>query len=333
MTKLAPDQIQELEKNEEFDRILRVERFKGPAKKTETSEKTKKSSDPATSEKKKTHANKINEIKRKKIAEKKARKKQRKGGTGKLRPHLPKLEDGAGFDGRRPLFDPFIPGQSATMNVAFTGISAGTVELRVNPMLEVNGEKAYHFSAHAKTNSFFSFFYSVNDWADTYVRYKDLVPLSFSLHVRESKQFREARTFFDWKRGKARFWEKQVRGKKRSERKKEWELLPYSQNVVSAFFYIRLFKFSVGKKIAFRVADNGKNLIVRATVVRREKISTGAGTFDAHVLKLQFEYNGVFEQKGDIYVWVIDDPYQHLARIEAKIKLGTMSLELEKIAP
>lgn len=228
-------------------------------------------------------------------------------------------------------FDPFRVGQKASMNVAFSGISAGTVELRVNPFLEVNGERAYHFSTHAKSNSLFSFFYSVDDWAETYVRYRDFLPLSFAVHVNESRQVGEVRSYFDWQSMTAKYWEKTIRRGKKKEKNLSWEILPQAQNVISAFFFLRLLPYEPGKKMVFRVADEGKNIAVHMETAGKERVKTDAGEFDAFLTKVRFEYNGVFKQTGDVSVWIIDDEYRHIARLEAKIKLGTMSLSLREI--
>lgn len=321
-----PEQVEELKENKEFDEIVKV--VKIPPKKN----------------KKKKEESAVNEPKTKNVGAKKSKKKnvetadkskkesgQEKKAVKKLAKHLPELEDSEGFDGRRPIFDPFIVGEKATMEVAFTGIPAGTVDFTVNPYLEVNGEKSYHFLARARSNAFFSFFYKVDDWVETYVRYKDWLPLTFSMHVRESKQFRESRTYFDWKNLKGKFWEKKIRSGKTREKKIEWDILPFSQNVVSGFYYIRLLKYKAGKRFKFRVADDGKNLIVQVDCLRKEKVSTGLGEFDAYLSKVQFEYNGVFKQTGDILLWTIDDEYQTIAKIEAKIKLGTISMTLQNI--
>lgn len=325
-TSFKAEQIEEVQRNSEFEDVIKVSPIKENLKEeTIKVAPQKEKPNPAKTSEKKSQSS---EKSLKKVNNANVDSTEAEVSAPK---HLPSLEDSEGFLGRRPIFDPFKVGENARMDVSFTGISAGTVELRVNPFLEVNGKKSYHFSGHAETNSFFSFFYKVNDWIETYVDYKDLVPHSMALHVRESRQFREARTYFNWEKLQGKHWEKKIRKGKAREKKIEWQLLPYSQNVLSAFFYLRLFKYKVGKQLKFSVADDGKNLIVQIDVLRKEKLKTAAGEFDCYVSKVKFEYNGVFKQTGDIFLWTIADQYQNIARLEAKIKLGTMVLELEKL--
>src|SRR5690606_8009844 len=117
------------------------------------------------------------------------------------------------------------------------------------------------------------------------------------------------------------FWDKKINAEKRvEERNSEWDILEYSQNVFSAPFYIRSFQLVPGKKINFRVAHEKENLIVKAEVLRRERIATPAGEFNTVVVKPQIELNGFFKPVGDIFLWFTDDDRKLLVRMESKIK-------------
>lgn len=183
----------------------------------------------------------------------------------------PDLEDSQGFEGRRPLVDPFRVGEVVTHNVHYFKVSAGDLHLKVEPFVQVNGKRAYAFATEVKTSSLFSSFYSVDDRAVTLLDFEELIPRVFTLHVKESGQLREARSYFDFNKNQATYWEKKVTKKKGAEEKKlQWEILPYSQNVFSAIFYMRVFKWEVGKEIAFRVADDEENLVFRGRPLREK---------------------------------------------------------------
>jgi hypothetical protein len=202
-------------------------------------------------------------------------------------PRQPDIEDTVGFDsGRRPLVDPYRVGEKMVFNISYFAVGAGTLELETLPFAQVNGQKAYHFQMTGKSNSFFSKIYAVEDVATTYLSYDELVPLNLQISIKESKQLAETRTFFDWKTMKASYWQKKVTKEKGERSKKlDWDLLPYSQNVISAAYYMRVFKYELGKTLAFRVADEGKNIVFKGEVIRKEKLETDAGTFDTIVIK------------------------------------------------
>lgn len=246
----------------------------------------------------------------------------------------PEIEDDIGFQGRRPVKDPFRVGEVITHEVSYFKTTAGSLVLKVEPMVNVNGRKAYNFATEIKTSSMYSHIYAVDDRVETFVDYETLVPRVYALHVRESGQLREARMLFDEKANRATFWEKKVTEKSGTEEKKQaWDILPYSQNVFSAIFYMRNFQWEPGKEIAFRVADDEQNLIFKGKCLRREKIDTVLGEKDALVIKPQIILKGAFKPVGDIYIWLSDDEHKYPLRIESKIKIGTLVSEVISIEP
>jgi hypothetical protein len=235
----------------------------------------------------------------------------------------PEFEDSEGFEGRRPKVDPFRVGEKVTMTVSYFALTAGEFTIEVRPFVQVDGHKSYHFAGTAITTSVFASFYAVDDWFETFVDYETLLPYSYALHVKETKQLREARSLFDWKKMKAFFWDKKINSEGKVEEKKlDWDLAPYSQNIFTAAYYLRNAQLAVGKKLAFNLSHENENLRVTAEVLRKEHIETPAGEFDTVVVKPKIEINGAFKPVGDIFVWMTDDDRKLIVRIESKIKIG-----------
>jgi hypothetical protein len=266
--------------------------------------------------------------KKKKAAVKKKEKPKVKG------PRQPDIEDSEGFDGRRPIVDPYRVGEKVIFDVSYFNINAGTISMEVKPFVTVNGKKAYHFMVSGSSNSFFSKIYAVDDKLETYVSYDDMLPLSLQVSIKESKQLAEARTFFDWKNMKASYWQKRITKEKGERSKKiDWEIKPYSQNVVSVAYYLRAFKLEPGKKHAVRIADEGKNIVFTGEVLRREKLKTPVGELATVVVSPRITADGVFKPIGEILLWFTDDDQKLLVRLESKIKIGTIvakARELER---
>jgi hypothetical protein len=237
--------------------------------------------------------------------------------------HMPEIEDTEGFEGRRPVVDPFHVGEKVTLMLTYFGVSAGDTTLEVKPFVELNGRKAYHFYSQMKSSSVFSMFYKVDDFGESYMDYDQMVPLTFTLSAVETKQLREARQFFDWKIKKASFWERRVTKESGvEEHKKEWDLLPFSQNIYTAVQYARTFQLRDGKTYVYHVSDDGRAWDVRATVVRREILKTDIGTFKTIVIKPEVATEGVLKAMGEVFFWYTDDDRHFLVKFEAKIKIG-----------
>ncbi len=246
----------------------------------------------------------------------------------------PDLEDDEGFQGRRPIVDPFRVGEKVVHDVHYFRVSAGTLTMSLSPFVQVNGRKSYSFVFDIETSSLFSQFYSVKDRATVLMDYEELIPRVYTLNVKETGQLREARSFFDFDKGLATFWEKKYTKKNgHEERKESWEILPYSQNVFSAVHYMRLFQWDVGREISFRVADDKQNLVFKGKCLRREKLKTEVGEFTALVIKPEFTLQGKFKPVGENLIWISDDDRRFILRIESSIKIGTLVSEIVALEP
>ena len=248
----------------------------------------------------------------------------------KMKKRQPSLEDSEGFDGRRPIADPFRIGEFVTLNVKYFNMNAGEATFKVEPFKEVNGKKSYHFSATVKSNKRFAIFYKVENRADTFMDFEELIPYTLSLDNNESSRLVESKTFFDWKKGQATLWEKKVREDKAPKKKfLEWEIDPYTQNIISALFYLRNFTLKPGKKFSFRVSDDGKNYIFNGTALRREVLDTDLGKIKTIVIRPEFQLDGSFKPSGENLIWLTDDDRKLMVRLESKVKIGTLIGELK----
>lgn len=310
-------------KTEEFDKkvkIIEVEEFKAdssPQKETITQP----------------------EVQIKTVKTKKSRKTKKAGKTSetvlpaKNISRQPDIEDTEGFDNqRRPQIDPFRIGEKVTHSVSYLGADAGKLSLMVKPFVYVNGKKNYNFFIDIKSTSFFSKVFAVDDQVQTYMDYETLSPGVFKLDIRDSGQVKEARSYFDFENLKADYWENRFTEKDgHQEKKLNWDILPFSQNPFSAIFYMRVFKWKIGKEYIFRVADDEKNVVFKATALEKTKLTTQAGEFKATKLKAEVVARGNLSKAKDFFIWISDDDRKYVLRIEVKLPVGSLVSEVVEI--
>lgn len=245
----------------------------------------------------------------------------------------PDIEDSEGFDNqRRPLVDPFKVGEKVIHEVSYLGATAGHLTLEVKPFAVVNGIKSYNFNIDIKSTSFFAHVYSVEDEVQTFVNFDTLVPQVFKLNIRDSGQVKEAQSYFDVENLRADYWEHRYTEKHGHEEKKlNWAILPYSQNPFSAIFYMRVFKWEIGKDYSFRVADDEKNVSFHAKAIEKEVLTTDAGTFNAIKIKAEVVTRGNLAKATDFFLWISDDDRKYILKIDVKLPIGTLVSEAVKI--
>jgi hypothetical protein len=246
----------------------------------------------------------------------------------------PEIEDSEGFNGRRPINDPFRAGEEVVHDVHYFKVSAGELRLKVEPFSMVNNRKSYSYAIEIKTIGLFSNFYAVDDRAETFVDFEDMVPRVFQLHVKESGQIKEAKMFFDHQKNLATFWEKKfTKEDGEKEKKLQWDILPFSQNVYSAVYYMRNFKWEIGKEYSYRVTNDEENLVFSGKALRKEVLQTKLGPMNAIVIQPNIVLKGKFKPIGENLIWLSDDDRKYILRIEAKIKIGTLISEVVSINP
>jgi hypothetical protein len=252
--------------------------------------------------------------------------------AGKVAAREPKIEDAVGFNGRRPMVDPFRPGEKVVMTAKYLNVEAGDVAFEVLPFKNVNDRKAYHLRMNIKTNRTFNMFYAVDNTSETYLDYEAMTPQTFTYDAKESSRIREYKIFFDNKKLEATQWKREVHKKKGEKKNKiSWPIEPYSQNILSALFYLRTFQLEPGQKYSFRVADEGKNYVFTFNVLRREKLETSKGLINTLVIRPDYQVDGTFKPSGENTVWVTDDSRKFVVQIAAKVKIGTFMLKLKSI--
>lgn len=246
-------------------------------------------------------------------------------------PREPSIESSEGFDfgSRRPKVDPFVVGEKIVHSIGYIGMEGGRITFQTKPFVEVNNRKSYNFYMGLKTSSMFSKIYSMDDYVETFMDYEQLVPYVFKLSLRESGKLLSSSAYFDNKTLKATFWEKKYTEKNGEEEKKlAWDILPFSQNVFSGIFYMRIFQWEIGKENSFRVADDEKNIVFKATAVEKVVLDTDAGEFKAIKIKASVVTRGALTQAGDFFLWISDDDRKIVLRIEAEIKVGKIVSEI-----
>lgn len=228
----------------------------------------------------------------------------------------------------------FTVGERYQFDITYFGATAGELVLEMLPPKVVAERPVYHIRAIARTASVFSLFYRMNDVAESFMDSVGLFSHKFSLKLDESLQQRDVLELYDQRKNVAHYWSKLDHKKKgKHQEQKEIEVKPFTQDGISAFYFIRTIPLEIGKKYEFPVLTNGKVRDVRVEVIRREEIVTKIGKIRAVVLKPEVMLDGVLKTYGDSFVWISDDEQRRILKVDAKIKVGSIVAYLRDYQP
>lgn len=224
-------------------------------------------------------------------------------------------------------------GEKMTMQITYLGMAAGEFTAEVLPTKIVNGRKVFHLKGSAQSSNIFALFYRVNDWMESYWDSEGLFSHRFHLVLDQTKQSRDALELYDSEKKEVFYWNRRNHVTKGYEEKKETkEMPPFPQDSFSVLYYIRHLPLEDGKEYVVPVMSEGKAWEAVITVIRHEKCSYPGVETDCIVVRPQTRFEGVMRQdRGDSFVWLTNDEHRYLVRMEAKVKIGTVTAVLKKV--
>lgn len=223
--------------------------------------------------------------------------------------------------GAQPLAPPapFDIGERLIFELRWTFIPAGEAIMEVMSHETIEGQPARHFRLTARSNAFFDAFYRVRDIIDAYTDTGLTRSVHYQKKQREGSTHRDVTVVFDLKAGTAQYTN-------RDEVRPPMALLPGSFDPLSAFYYIRGMDLKPGTGLERPITDGKKNVMGRATVVRREKIRVAGKTYDTFLIEPELKHvGGVFEKSpsAKIQLWVTADHRRLPVRLKSKVVVGS----------
>jgi hypothetical protein len=221
----------------------------------------------------------------------------------------------------------FRPGERLTFVLKWTIIPAGEAVLEVLPLEHMAGIDAYHFVLTARSNAFIDAFYTVRDRVDAWSDDAMTRSLVYRKKQHEGSTRRDITVSFNWEEMTAQYTNK---GQARA----PIAITEGTFDPLSIFYWSRSVDLVVGGQIQRAVTDGKKHVIGAADVVRQERITVPAGTFDTLLIEPDLSHvGGVFEKSPDakIQLWISADQRRLPVKLKSKVIVGSFSGELVSV--
>ena len=222
----------------------------------------------------------------------------------------------------------FKSGEKLFYDIKWGLIVAGRAEMRLENIEEINNRKAYHLAVEAKSLPFFDVFYKVRNLDESWIDLESICSHKYIKHQRESGYLKEETVLFDNINKYFSFMECR-NGKCIS--KKEVPMLVFTQDVLSALYYVRTFNLEVGKEYFIDGQSGDKTYSLKVKVYKKEKVSVPAGRFECYKIEPFVIGKGLFEAKGRLWIWVTADSRKIPVLLNTKIFVGSISAILTKV--
>lgn len=147
-------------------------------------------------------------------------------------------------------------------------------------------------------------------------------PVNYRLKTREGSHRKDKEVVFDRQRGRATYVD-HLGGETREAEVPETVFDP-----LSSFYLVRTMDLQVGRPVYVPVFDSKKLWNVQVQVLRKERVTVPAGTFDTIVIRPLMKSEGIFSSKGEILIWVTDDERRMPVLLRSKVAVGSINAEL-----
>lgn len=227
-----------------------------------------------------------------------------------------------------PKIEAFAPGEILTYDITWSNIvTAGTATTEIKEGTLPDGKQVLLFSVTTHSAGLVDTFYRVNDKLESVFDPGIMQSLKFSLNEIHGKRKRNRELIFD-------HVNKTVTSTLNEDPPQIIVIPDQVQDAVSSLYYLRTRDdFIVGKPIIIQVHDSGKNWSVEVQTLGREKVTTPAGKFATIKVRTFPKYEGVFMNKGEIFIWLTDDSRKIPVLMKSTIAIGSIVSTLMKMEP
>jgi hypothetical protein len=229
-----------------------------------------------------------------------------------------------------PPLVPFEVGETFTYKVSWKIFDAGVATLTLGDRLLYQDEEVYRITATARSTGIVSTLFKVFDVFESYLQARDLCSRKITKRIREGRRHHDTVVNFDLKARQARMEDRDLDRPELPAKRFESPIPPCVQDVVSAIYLIRTKNLKVGERLNFPINDGGKTYDVDVEIQAAETIKTPAGMFQTVRLEPKV-FEGLFNKKGRMFVWITTDSDRMPVQLKAKINFGTITAALTKV--
>jgi hypothetical protein len=221
-----------------------------------------------------------------------------------------------------PAAAPFGIGEKFVFSIDFGPINAGEASLEIKNVVDSDGYPCYLIESRATSNRFFSAFYKVRDKVISHIDVYSLFSRYFSKRLREGTYRKTVAYRFDQDNLKVYYADG-----------REFDIMPDSHDILSAFYFVRSLELVPGKDSWINTHSSRKNYELRVIVHGRDRVKVPAGEFDCLVVEPVLEGEGLFKQEGELTVWLTDDHRRMPVLMKSKVKVGSVDASLKEYQP
>jgi len=218
----------------------------------------------------------------------------------------------------------FKPGEVLSYRVHYGFVDAGVAIIEVKPEIEeIAGRKVYHVVGNGYSKGAFDFFFRVRDRYESYIDKDALLPWLFVRRVDEGGYKFSQNYFFN-------HYKKEVK----TEDNQVFPIPDEVHDMISAFYAARNIDFSnaqPGDVFTVMSFVDKELWQLKMRYLGKDEIKTDIGKFKCLKFCPIVQRGRIFKREEDLLVWVTDDKNHIPLRVQAKILVGSIKMDITDI--
>ncbi len=236
------------------------------------------------------------------------------------------------FENQEPrqtrLSQALLPGEMLAYDVSWSNmLRAGTAVMEVRQETLPKGKQVLAFILTGRSRGLLNKVFPVNDTVRSIFDPEIMQSLSFDIAESFGKKKRYRSAVFDRSQNT-------VVCRLGQGTPETWSVPARVQDGLASLYYLRTkTDFTIGKVFAIDVYDSGKNWSIEVHTLGREKVKTPAGEFSTIKVKTRPLYEGAFQNKGEVFIWLTDDSRKIPVLMKSTIRIGSFVFMLKNVKP
>ena len=100
-------------------------------------------------------------------------------------------------------------------------------------------------------------------------------------------------------------------------------MVPGALDELSVLYYVRTLPLTLGTTTRAKVFASRKNWELEVKVLDRQTLQTSVGRRETIVVEPLLRFEGIFQQKGRVIVWITDDPERIPVQMRSEVRIGS----------
>jgi hypothetical protein len=184
-----------------------------------------------------------------------------------------------------------------------------------------------HF--HTRTNHVLSRLYPVEDDVETWLCAETLRPMVFTTVLQAGSDSRNERSTFNWDKNEVQYERFHEDGRVET---KIYPVQDGARDLVSFMYFMRSKELAPNQTITYEVIVNDKLYELDVNTRRSERINLRSyGRIESMRIDPRASFEGVFVRRGEMSVWVSEDPRRILTKLEVSTPFAKAKILLRNV--